>query len=105
MNKQNSKSKLKSATTTSMMILMILIIVTGSLSTSFNLHIGSASGEKIAKGILPAGNKEDGNKGVFDAVSSLSFTPTSTSTAGSLSSTDFSLPTNENVNTLIQHQI
>ena len=105
MNKQNTKSKLmKSATTTtSMMILMILMIVTGSLSTSFSLHVGSASGEKIAKGMLSAGNKEDGNKGVFDAVSSLSFTPTST--AGSLSSTDFSLPTNENVNTLIQHQI
>ncbi|MCD6037665.1 MAG: Multicopper oxidase, partial [Nitrososphaeraceae archaeon] len=108
MNKQNSKSKLlKSTTTTTIMFLMILMIVTGSLSTSFSLHIGSASGEKIAKGILPAGNKADGNKGVFDAVSSLSFTSTSTSTstAGSLSSTDFSLPTNENVNTLMQHQI
>jgi len=100
MNKQNSKSKLKSATTTSIMILMTLMIVTGSLSTLFSLPIGSASGEKIAKNVLPAGNKVDGNKGVFDAISSLS----SISTAGSLSPSDVSSPTNKNINT-IMHQI
>ena len=104
MNKQNSKSKLKSATTTtSIMIFMTLMILTASLLTSFSIHIGSASGEKIAKNMLSAGNKEDDNKGVFDAVSSLS--SNTTSTAGSLSSTGVSLPTKENVSTIIQHQI
>ena len=101
MNKQNNKSKFKSAATTSIMILMTLMIVSGgSLSTSLSLPIGSASGEKIAKNMLPAGSKVDGNKGVFDAISSLS----STSTAGSLSSSDVSSPTNKNINT-IMHQI
>ncbi|HEY9387915.1 MAG TPA: hypothetical protein VIP70_12810 [Nitrososphaeraceae archaeon] len=96
MNKQNSKPKFKPAATTYIMIFMTLMIITGSLSTSFSLHVGSAYGERIeAKDMLPAaGSKTDGNKGVFDAVSSLSST-----------SSDALLPTNENANNTLMHQI
>src|SRR5215207_7227994 len=94
MNKQNNKSKFKSAATTYIMIFMTLMIITGSLSTSVSLNLGSASGERMVKNVLPADNKIDGNKGVFDAVSSLS-SPSN----GSL------LLTNENANNTLMHQI
>ena len=94
MNKQNNKPKFKSAAITYIMVFMTLMIITGSLSTSFSLHLGSASGEMAVKNVLPADSKVDGNKGVFDAVSSLS-SPTS----------DNLLLSNENASNTLMHQI
>ena len=94
MNKQNNKPKFKPAAITYIMIFMTLMIITGSLSTSFSLHLGLASGERMVKNVLPADNKIHGNKGVFDAVSSLSST-----------SNDGLLLTNENANNTLMHQI
>src|SRR5215212_8893308 len=94
MNKQNNKPKFKPSAITYIMIFMTLMIITGSLSTSFSLHLGSASGSGIVNNVLPSNSKIDGNKGVFDAVSSSS-SPTN----------DSLLLSNENANNTLMHQI